>query len=117
MINGIRTSLSALNAFEKKMEVTANNIANVNTDEFKKNVTYLSEGSHGGVEAKVDKVDPPGFPAEDMVEEDIIDVESSNVDLAEEFGETIITQNAYNANLKLVKTQDEILGQMLDILG
>ncbi|MBW2643832.1 MAG: hypothetical protein JRC89_10800 [Deltaproteobacteria bacterium] len=36
MISSVRSTLSALNAFDKKMDVIANNVANVETEEFKK---------------------------------------------------------------------------------
>ena len=117
MISGIQNNLSALNAFDKKMQVTANNIANVNTSNFKKSEATLSEGDHGAIEVNVQKVDTPGYPTEEMEEENRVNTETSNVDLVEEFGEQIITQNAYNANLKLIKNKDEILGNILDILG
>lgn len=117
MISSIQNNLSALNAFDKKMQVTANNIANVNTNDFKKSEATLSEGDHGGVKVNVHRVDTPGYPTEQLEGESMVNTETSNVDLAEELGEKIVTQNAYNANLKLVNNQDEILGNMLDILG
>ena len=36
MIPSVNSTISALQAYKSKMRVTANNIANVNTDEFKK---------------------------------------------------------------------------------
>lgn len=117
MVSGIQNNLSALNAFDKKMQVTANNVANVNTDEFKKSRAVLSEGENGGVKVDVHKVDTPGYPTERIQNDELVATETSNVDIAEEFGESIVTQNAYNANLKMVKTQDEMLGSLLDILG
>ena len=41
----------------------------------------------------------------------------SNVDLTEEIPQTITAQRGYEANLKLIETQDEMLGSVLDILG
>jgi flagellar basal-body rod protein FlgC len=117
MISSIQNNISALNAFDTKMQVTANNVANVNTNEFKKSRAVLSEGENGGVKVDVEKVDTPGYPIETVKEDEVVKTETSNVDIAEEFGESIVTQNAYNANLKMVKTQDEILGSLLDILG
>jgi flagellar hook protein FlgE len=48
---------------------------------------------------------------------EIQDVEASNVDLAEEFTDSIATQSGYKANLKTIQTHDEMLGTLLDIIG
>ncbi len=117
MISPISSSLSALTAARKKMAVTANNVANVNTDEFKKSRVSLSEGSNGGVTATVDVVDTPGIPKETIQNDRLVQTESSNVDLAEELTEMIPTKSLYGANLKTLKTQDDMLGALIDIVG
>jgi len=117
MIDSISSSLSALTAARKKMGVTSNNIANVNTDEFKKSRVTLSEGSNGGVSATVDVVDTPGIPKETIQNDRPVQTESSNVDLAEELTELIPTKSLYAANLKTLKTQQDMLGTLLDIVG
>ena len=64
-LNG--TTLSALRAFGLKFQVSANNIANVNTDGFKKSRADLKDNQKAGVEAVISRIDTPGFlrPAED----------------------------------------------------
>ena len=116
MIPNIQNNLSAISAFNKKMQVTANNIANVNTNEFKKSRAVLSEGENGGVKVDINKVETPGYPTQELRGDEQIETETSNVDLTEEFGESIVTQHAYNANLKIIKSQDEMLGTLLDII-
>lgn len=49
MIQGLSTALSALNAANQRQNVTANNIANINTNGYKAKITYLAELSEGGV--------------------------------------------------------------------
>jgi flagellar hook protein FlgE len=39
------------------------------------------------------------------------------VDLNEELPEMVITQTAYSANLKTLKTQNDMLGSLLDIFS
>ncbi len=117
MINPISSSLSALTAARKKMGVTANNIANVNTDEFKKSRVSLSEGSDGGVTAAVDVVDTPGIPKETVKNDRLVQTESSNVDLAEEISELIPTTTMYGANLKTLQTEQDMIGSLIDIVG
>lgn len=44
-------------------------------------------------------------------------LEHSNVDLAREITGTIPLQRGYEANLKMIQTEDEMLGNLLDIKG
>lgn len=117
MIGAMDASVSGLTAFRKKLDVTANNIANVNTDEFKKQRALLREGDNGGVTVEIERVDDPGYPKETVVDGEVVETESSNVDLAEAFSEMIPTQAGYDANLKAIQTEDEMLGSLLDIAG
>ena len=117
MIQSVQASTTAIHAFQKKMDVTANNIANVNTDGFKKSRTNLMENPNGGVQARVQKIETPGVPKEAVKNGSVVEVSSSNVDLAEELTETIPSQAGYNANLKTLKVADEMLGSLLDIVG
>jgi flagellar hook protein FlgE len=39
------------------------------------------------------------------------------VDLTDEMPDLIVSKAGYQANLKMVSTQDEILGNLLDIVG
>ena len=117
MINPLDNSLSALTAFRKKMDVTANNIANILTDEFKKSRVTFKETSPGGVAAMIDRVETPGVPKETIREDHAELVESSNVDLGEELTDMIPTQTAYTATLKTLKVQDEMMGSLLDVFS
>jgi flagellar basal-body rod protein FlgC len=117
MIPAIDASTLALRAFQKKLNTTGNNIANVNTDEFKRDRATLSEGDHGGVKVNIDKDETPGIPVERSRDGRTVATETSNVDLAEEITETIPTQRGFAANTKVVQTKDEMLGTLLDIIG
>ena len=117
MIGSIGPTLSALSGFRKKMDVTSNNVANVNTDEFKKSRVTFQEGKNGGIEPVVDQVNTPGYIKETFRNDQVTEVETSNVDLAEELPEMMMTKSAYSANLKAFKTKDDMLGSLLDILS
>jgi flagellar hook protein FlgE len=117
MINATDNSLTALTAFRRKMDVTANNIANVLTDKFKKSRVTFEERSPGGVNAVIERVETQGIPKETNREDQVATVESSNVDLAEELTNMIPTQTAYSANLKTVKAQNDMMGSLLDIFS
>lgn len=117
MVSPLNSALSALSAYGKKLGTTANNIANVNTDEFKKSRVNLQEGVNGGVTAQIQPIDTPGSIKETIQDGDVVQVESSNVDLAEELTEMIPTQSAYDANLKSIRAQEQMMGTLLDIFS
>jgi flagellar basal-body rod protein FlgC len=115
MISSINSNLSALVAFGKKMGVTSNNIANVNTDGFKKSRAVLNEGLNGEVKADIERIDTPG-PIHTVIQDGVAtEKEMSNVDLTEEIPEMLPTQRGYEANLKAIKTQDEMLGTLINL--
>jgi flagellar basal-body rod protein FlgC len=120
MVASLDSALSALQAFGQKLGLTAGNIANVNTDGFKKSRAVFQEGRHGEVTVSEQRVNSPGIPLEDL-EEEAADGgatrESSNVALEEEIPELITSVYGFRANLKTVKAQDEVLGHLLDIVG
>ncbi|MBF0118540.1 MAG: hypothetical protein HQK79_06865 [Desulfobacterales bacterium] len=114
MISSISSSLSAIKSYGQKMDVTANNVANANSDEFKKSAAYLKEGYNGGVEVDIKKIESKGplySEANSMKLK-----EGSNVDLAEEIPQMMVSQRGYEANLKTLKTQDEMVGTVLNIV-
>jgi len=83
MISGIQSALSGLQAYSLATEATANNIANVNTNGFKKDRVTLSAQSPQGVSATVvDKVDTPGDYAVESTSQGDQMVEQSNVDIS-----------------------------------
>ena len=117
MIFSINNNLAALNAFLKKMRVTANNIANVNTDGFKKSRAVISEGSKGQPTVNVVRINSPGPPNPEAHNNPNLDEELSNVDLVEEIPQMMISKRGYQANLKALKAKDEMLGDILDIMS
>lgn len=116
MIPSVNSTISALQAYKSKMRVTANNIANVNTDEFKKDRATLKENTNGGVQVNVQRVNKPGIRYKAFKGDPLAEKESSNVNLEEEIPEMMITQRTYEANLKVFQTQNKMLGSVLDIL-
>lgn len=44
-------------------------------------------------------------------------LESSNVDLAEEFSKMIVTQRSYSANTKVISTSDQMMQELLQLRG
>ena len=115
MISAIYPALSALRAFGQKLGVAANNIANINTNGFKKSRVDLEEASPSGVNVSISRVETPGaflLPDRDTGKPQ----ESSNVSVDEEVVNLITTKQAYTANLKTVEAEEETLGTLFDIL-
>jgi flagellar basal-body rod protein FlgC len=115
MIGAIYSALSGLTAFSTQIDVTAHNVANVNTNGFKKSRTELVAVETGGVLPVIQKnqsADPfilnnTGYgPAQ---------LELSNVDLGEEAVNQILAQRGFEANISTLKTVDDMLGTILDI--
>jgi flagellar basal-body rod protein FlgC len=99
------------------MGVTTNNIANVNTEEFKKSRATMQEGVNGGVEVDIKKVNAPGHPYQELEGDRLVEKETSNVNLEEELPDLMLTKRTYEANLKVIQTRDKMLGSMLDIIS
>ena len=116
MLNGIDPALSVLRALGKKVEVTANNVANVDTEGFKKRRAILQEAQPSGVTVSIEQVNTPGAPLPPDEGKTGIR-ESSNVAVEEETVDLITTGHAYTANVKVLKAEDEILGTLLDVLA
>ena len=133
MIDGTSSTLSALDGFSQKMAVISNNVANANTDGYKKSKATLAEGQNGNVEVSVEKIDTPGSPipyeedynaqSEEASQVQTVEGsdsqarETSNVDLAEEMVDMISTQRGHEANLKSLNVQNEMQGTIIDILA
>jgi flagellar basal-body rod protein FlgC len=116
MLSSLNTSLAGLNALQKQMDVAANNLANVNTDGFKKSRAVLESTQPQGVVAKSQKLELPGPLALEQTPEGEQLVEKSNVDVGEEMSNVLAGQRAYEANLKMLKIADEMTGSLLDII-
>ncbi|NOX25482.1 MAG: flagellar biosynthesis protein FlgC [Deltaproteobacteria bacterium] len=119
MISGIYSGLSSLRAIQTKTNSIANNVANINTDGFKKTRVTLHEGTvdGAGVTAYVQRVETPGPKVYEQTRKGETLVEKSNVDLTEELPQMILNRRDFQANIKTIQAQDEMLGSLLDIKG
>ncbi|MGR3179581.1 MAG: flagellar basal body rod C-terminal domain-containing protein [Candidatus Anammoxibacter sp.] len=107
-------SQSGIKAASDVLRVSANNIANINTNNFKKDIANLRDVKGGGVEANVSKSTEPGAPIE--TENGTI-VERSNVNLTEEIVNQIVAENQVAANAAALKTGLATDREILDILA
>jgi flagellar hook protein FlgE len=115
MSNAANIALTALGSFVRKLDVTANNIANVNTEDFKKSRAVLQEAYPSGVKVSISQVDTPGMPL--PADESHPDVkETSNVVLEDDLADLIVTHHMYDANLTTIRTEEEMQGTLLDLI-
>jgi len=114
MSDSMGISLSALDVYSKNLDVIANNIANVNTDGFKRQEGTPVEARPAGVQLAVRRDTSPGGP---IVGNDGQPArESSNVSVADEMVGLISNQQAYDANMKALKTAFEMSGRIVDLI-
>jgi flagellar hook protein FlgE len=115
MVDAMNTALTAVWANLKKADVTANNIANANTNNFKKSRATFEDTDPSGVKVEISQVDTPGMllpPDENGTIQ-----ESSNVIIEEELVDLIVTQHAVTAAVETISTKDEMEKSLIDILA
>lgn len=112
MSNTANIALTALQAFDRKCEVIAEHIVNINTDRFKKSRAELVDASPFGVRVTIERVNTP----KDTVTIGEAERAHSSVNLAEELIALIVNRQNDTANIKTAKTADEMREILLDIL-
>ena len=115
MISAYQSGLSALQAFGTKIQSNSNNIANANTEGFKKTRVTLAESVPQGVQANVEKINTPGTTVFQETAEGTDVVELSNVELSSEIPEMNLNSRFYQANLKTIETVNDMTGTLLDL--
>jgi flagellar basal-body rod protein FlgC len=96
-MNSISTiANSALKAFNTSQQVTAHNIANLNTEGFKASRTVFQENGASGVTAFVSNT-------------------KDTVDISREATNLLSNTLGYKANLKTLKAADEMTKELLSI--
>src|SRR6218665_3766020 len=138
MTDVVSIALSGLGAQQKRLAATASNIANVSTSGsvpaadpsapastapggqsistvYKPLSVNLTSLATGGVQANI-SADPKGYslsydPSSPYANSEGMIV-VPNVDLTQEIVWTLEIENAFKANLAVLKTQDEMLGEL-----
>ncbi len=107
------TSLSGIKAATKLLDVSSNNVANSNTDGFKKDIARVLERDNGsGVTVKTEKSTEPG-PS--YLSSDGNIHEGSNVDYAEEMVDQIKAEELLRSNIAALNTANEMETHIIDI--
>ena len=112
-VGALGIGLSALQSYQVAFNVTANNIANGNTNGYVPMRADFHATSPGGVYATI---------SSDGDSATVVDGSSgsnapSGTDLTQEAVNLLDYKNGYLANAKVVKTQSDLLGTLLDTTG
>ena len=118
MVNSLDTSLNAIQSHFTRLQASSDNIANLNTDGYKGRRVTINEGPTGAPTTTLSTDMSPGPSRLELNQKgEMVEVEMSNVDLATEYVKTMESTQAIKANLKAAQTTDELLGEIIDILG
>ena len=109
-------ALSGIQAASLQLKVSANNISNSNTDGFQTQRVVTQAGTYG-VDVKVEKIG--ASESQNNLDNNIEKSVSrrSNVDVVEELIEVKAAKNLFEANLKALYTQNNLLGRILDVMA
>lgn len=110
-----QAALSGVQAFGTKIQANGNNIANANTDGFKKTVVTMSHVTPAGVKANIHQSSNPGPTILPQTGTALEPVELANVDLATEIVDMNRNSTLYKANLKTIETADQMTGTLLQL--
>ena len=117
-MSAFQSAITGMSVNATRAAVAAHNIANVNTDGFKKSSATISANAAGPPEVQITQSETPG-PLIQNYEglPDSAEVrELSNVDLVEEFIQLKLAEVGYKASAAIISTEEEMLGSILDII-
>lgn len=89
-------ALSGINAAQTRLNASAHNIANVSTDNFRREEVSAQERPEGGVSVTVGKADRVG------------------TDLVQDIVEQKMAALEFKANVQVLKTSTQVMGTLLD---
>jgi len=97
-VSGVRTAIT-------RHDITAHDVANINTPGFEERVPHQTDMMPEGTRIAAIARTPNYTP------------QLSNTDLVEETKEQIVNKGSLSANLKVLKTKDQMLGEVIDLIA
>lgn len=92
-------ALSGMNAAQTQLRASAHNVANLNTEDFRRIEVSQSPRQGGGVTAETTRAEV----AQPALEQDLVD--------------QLKAKNAFLANLAVFKTDNALAGELLDVFA
>lgn len=119
-VNGVNASMSGLMANRFRQDVTANNVANVNTEGFQPSSARTTDAAYvndigQGVRVAGAYAPPRPTPSPTAGAAGQDAQQPSNVDMLRETTNRISAQNAYGANAAMFGSADEASRTLLDL--
>ena len=115
MLGPADKALSGVRANILRMDAASNNITNVNTPDYKSIRVPTVETVNGGTRGTPVRDDRPGPLG---IESDTGKVyENSNSDIGTEFTNLMTAVRGTESNITVIRTSDEILGTLFDIMA
>lgn len=100
----ISSNVSSIMSNQTYMNNNAGNVANVNTDKYIPRDTTITETQNGSTKANTSLATDNGS-------------KQSQTDVSKELTDQITIENTTKANVQSIRTQNEMLGSLLDIKG
>ena len=97
--------ISGMQAAQTRQDVTANNVANFNTQGFEQTTAYQTE------------MLPEGTRISNLVRTPNGQTAPSNTDLVKEVKEQKINKAAFQADVNVIKVKDRMMGTLLDMFA
>jgi len=118
-VSPLNSAIAGMYANAAKLAAAAHNIANVNTDGFKKSYAVIESSASGQPDITLSLSGTPGsiVQAGEGLPEGDTTRELSNVDMADELIQMRIAEYGYRSNFSVIRTQDEMIGTVLDIIA
>jgi flagellar hook protein FlgE len=92
----MQVNATSMMAHTNWLASNSNNIANINTDDYKATDTTLTSSSQNSVDATFSK-------------------SNSNTQLEKELTEQIPIERGFEANVKAVQTEEQMIGSLIDL--
>jgi len=96
-VNTLSIAQSGMQAAQLRLNASANNVANAQTEGFRRDQVQQQAQAGGGVTARIDKVPQPG------------------TDLAQDLVEQKSATYAFKANVQMIRSADDMMGRLLDM--
>jgi flagellar hook protein FlgE len=115
------TPVSGMNAANFRMDTAANNVANVNTQDFQARGPDQADAAARATETAAAR---PTRQAADTYEPGTgagagaeVAARAERTDLSREMTDMAASRNAYTANAEVVRAQDEVANMAIDLVG
>ena len=105
MVSSISSALSGMQTWQLRQDISANDIANVNTQGYSQKIPVQSTNAVGNPQISAITSEPNAAGND------------SNTDLATELVEQKMSVHGYGADAKVIKVQDQMTQSLLDVIG